>query len=59
MNETNIMQELNIVLACLEQSENTFLLNKVKKVMEDLEFYFGSSEAYHQEIRGIINDSQS
>jgi hypothetical protein len=46
------MQELNIVLACLEQSENTFLFNKVKKVMEDLEFY-------HQEIRKIINDSQS
>jgi len=57
--ETQIMQELNLVLDCLEQSENTFLFNKVKKVMEDLEFYFGSSEYYAQEIRKIINDSQS
>ena len=59
MMETNIMQDLNLVLDCLEQSENTFLFNKVKKVIEDLEFYFGSSEVYMQQIKGIIDNSQS
>jgi len=59
MMETNIIQDLNLVLDCLEQSENTFLFNKVKKVIEDLEFYFGSSEVYMQQIKGIIDNSQS
>ena len=59
MIETNIMQDLNLVLDCLEQSENAFLFNKVKKVIEDLEFYFGSSEAYMQQIKSMLNDSQS
>lgn len=57
--EINIMQELSVCLAYLEQNENKFLYNKIYKIMEDLEFYFGSSEYYTQEIRTIINDSQS
>lgn len=58
MNDSEIMQELNIVLAYLEQIENTFLFNKIQKVMEGLEFYFGSSEYYAQEIQNIINQEK-
>jgi len=58
MNDYEIMQELNIVLAYLGQNENTFLFNKVQKVIEGLEFYFGNSEYYAKEIRNIINQEK-
>jgi len=60
MNDYEIMQELSTILSYLEvqENENTFLINKVKKVMKDLEFYFGSSEYYAQEIQNIINQEK-
>lgn len=59
MRETQIMQELELIINLLKVEDNTLIINKVKKVMEDLEFYFSSSEYYAQEINKIINDSQS
>jgi hypothetical protein len=61
MVDIEIMQEMSLILSYLEVQENrnAFLINKVKKVMEGLEFYFGSSEYYAQEIQNIINNSQS
>jgi hypothetical protein len=60
MINTEIMQDLSTILSYLEvqENENTFLINKVKKVMTDLEFYFGSSEYYAQEIQNIINQEK-
>lgn len=60
MVDTEIMQEMSLILSYLEVQENrnTFLINKVKNVMEGLEFYFGSSEYYAREILNIINEGK-
>jgi hypothetical protein len=57
MNETNIMQELDLIISYMEvtNQDNIFIINKLNKVREDLEFYFGSSEYYSQQIKEIIN----
>ena len=57
MNETNIMQELDLIISYMEVThpQNVFIIDKLNKVREDLEFYFGSSEYYSQQIKNIIN----
>jgi hypothetical protein len=58
MIETKVISDLNVVLTFLELSEtdNSFLIEKVKTIIEDLEYHFGASEYYMQQIRNTINE---
>jgi hypothetical protein len=58
MIQTKIISDLNVVLTFLELSEtdNSFLIEKVKTIIQDLEGYFGDSEFYMQQIRNTINE---
>lgn len=50
MTKNQIIDELELCIEALKSNEDTYTINKLKRVVEALRYEFTMSEMYYQEI---------
>lgn len=54
MTKNQIIDELELCIDVLKSNEDTYTINKLKKVIEALRYEFTMSEMYYQEIMSSL-----
>jgi hypothetical protein len=54
MTKNQIVDELELCIEALKSNEDTYTINKLKKVIEALRYEFTMSEMYYQEIMSSL-----
>jgi hypothetical protein len=56
MKKTEILNRLEICIAVMKDTENTFVTRELKEIREELVKQWNESDMYYEEIKQVINE---